>query len=150
MRYRNTRAIAIGGVLASAVLAIALVMPAAREFGTDEGLWRGLALFALPIFAVLAATGVPFYGAVRSTSVAVTLTLVTSLITWVLAIFAVASALSGSGLGLVLTIAVFAAPALVLVVGGLAATRLLNGATPVEDREPAPPLTPARSRLPHR
>ena len=50
----------------------------------------------------------------------------------------------------VLTVAVFAVPALILVGTGLAALRLLNGATPVEDREPAPPMTPARSRLPHR
>ncbi|ORB30991.1 hypothetical protein [Mycolicibacterium parafortuitum] len=150
MQYRNARAIAVAGVLGAAVVAIALVMPAARLLGSDGGLVAGLALFALPVFVVLGATGAPFYGAVRAGVVAGLLTLVVTVVTWVLALLAVTSALAGSGTGLVLTVAVFAVPALILVGAGLASLRLLNGATPVEDREPAPPMTPARSRLPHR
>jgi len=124
MQYRNARALVIGGVLGSAVLAIALVMPAARLLGADDGLWQGIALFALPILV--------------------------SATTWLLAIGAVASALSGSSTGLVLTVAALALPALVLVGPGLLAMRLVNGAAPVEDREPAPSLTPPHSRIPHR
>lgn len=150
MQYRNARAIALGGVLAAAALAVALVMPAARLLSADDGLVQGIALFALPLFAVLAVTGIPFYGVARALSIALTLTVAVSVIAWLLALFAVAGALSGSATAMALTVAVFALPALVLIGAGLFAMRLFNGATPVEDREPSPSLTPPRSRLPHR
>lgn len=150
MQYRNARAITVGGVLASAVLAVALVMPAARLLGTEDGLLQGMALFALPLLAVLTATGIPFYGFWRASSVAVTLTLIVSVAMWLLTLFAVAGALSGSASALILTIAVLSVPALLLVGAGLFTMRFLNGATPIEEREPSPSLTPPESRLPRR
>jgi hypothetical protein len=151
MRYRNSRAVAVGGVIASAAATVALVMPAARQFGTDAGMWRGAALFALPILVLLTVTGLPHYGLPRAAAVAGAITVIVSSVAWVLAVFAVVSALSGTAAGVVLTVAVFAVPPLVLVALGLLALRLRNGAAdPDDDGEPVPPLTPATSRIPHR
>ncbi|MCZ0729451.1 hypothetical protein [Mycolicibacterium iranicum] len=79
-----------------------------------------------------------------------TLTLIVSVAMWLLTLFAVAGALSGSASALILTIAVLAVPALLLVGAGLFTMRFLNGATPIEEREPSPSLTPPESRLPRR
>jgi hypothetical protein len=150
MHYRNSRAVAVGGVIASAAAAVALVMPAAQQFDTDAGMWRGIALFALPILVLLALTGLPHYGLPRALGVAAAITLVVSFLAWALAVSAVATAMSGTAAALVLTVALFAVPAVVLVGLGLVALRLLHGAAGPDDVEPQPPLTPARSRLPHR
>src|SRR5581483_8894615 len=87
MQQIDSRKIAVAGVLASAVLAACLVFPAVHQLSTVEGTWLAAAIFCLPTAAVLAATGYRHYGLARSVGVAVAVTLVTALITWVVAIF---------------------------------------------------------------
>jgi hypothetical protein len=126
--------IAVAGVLVAAVLASCVVMPAVGQTSTLDGMWLGAAIMGLPSAAVLAVTGYRHYGWARSLAVAVTIALVTCLISWVVAIFAVASALSGSAIGWVLGIALYGTPALTVVILGLVALKFVPAAQPPVDR----------------
>lgn len=125
MEHTDSRKIAVAGVLVSAVVAVALAMPAIHQLSTIEGIWLAAAIFCLPTAAVLAASGYRHYGVGRSAVVAVVVALVTGLITWVVAVFTLASALSGATAGLVMGVLVLCAPALSVVILGLLALRLV-------------------------
>ncbi|MGX9791720.1 hypothetical protein [Mycobacterium sp. MMS18-G62] len=123
MQHIDSRKLAVAGVLVTAVLAACLALPAADQISTIEGTWLAAAILCLPTAALLAATGYRHYGVARSVGVAVAVTLVTGLITWVVAIFTVASAMSGSTIGPVMGILLLAAPALSVIILGLLALR---------------------------
>jgi uncharacterized oligopeptide transporter (OPT) family protein len=125
MQHTDSRKIAVAGVLVTAVLAACLTWPAVHQLSTIEGTWLAAAILCLPTVAVLAATGYRHYGWARSVVVAVAIMLVTGLITWVVAVFTVASAMAGSSVGPALGIFVFGAPALSVIILGLLALRFV-------------------------
>lgn len=83
MQQTDSRKIAVGGVLVTAVLAACLTLPAIDQLSTIEGTWLAAAMLCLPTAAVLIATRDRHYGLVRSIVVALAVMLVTGLITWV-------------------------------------------------------------------
>jgi hypothetical protein len=125
MRQSNSRTIAIVGVLVTAALAACLVIPASRQLGTMEGLWLAAAIMGVPTMAVLAVTGFRFYGWPRSLAVAAVIAVLTCIVSFVVSVFAFATALSGSATGLMLALVLFGAPALTVAVLGLLALRLV-------------------------
>ena len=139
MRTTNTRLIAVAGIIATAVLAVFLTMPAVHQLGSAETTWVGAAIMVLPTAALLTATGTPHYGFLRSLVVAVVVAVLTSVITWVVTIVVLAAALAGSAAGTILGIILYACPAVCVLVLGLLALRLVpaRSTTPEPQREPA-------------
>jgi len=132
MRQTDSRKIAVAGVLVASVLASCLVMPAVGQTSTLDGMWLGAVIMGLPTAAVLAVTGYRHYGWARSLAVAVTVALITCLISWVVSIFAVASALGGSAVGWILGIGLYGTPALTMAILGLLALKVVPAAQPAD------------------
>jgi hypothetical protein len=135
MRRTNSRTIAVIGVLATAVLAAVLVVPASRQLGTVEGLWLAAVILLLPTMVVLVATGFRYYGLWRSVAVAACVMLITGIVTFVISVFTFATALSGSVTGLVLAIVLFGGPALSVAILGLLALRFAGVEQPTDRSE---------------
>jgi hypothetical protein len=127
MRRTDTRKVAIVGVFVAAVLAACLVVPAFGQVLTLEGTWLAAAIMGVPTAAVLTATGYRHYGLGRSLLVAVVVTLLTLACTWLVSVFVVASALSGSATSVVMGAVLYGVPALAVVVLGLLALKLVPG-----------------------
>jgi hypothetical protein len=132
MRLTDARKVAIAGVLVAAVLAACLVVPAIGQMLTLEGTWLAAAILGLPTAAVLTATGYRHYGLARSLAVAVVVTAVTLVVTWVVSVFVVASALAGSATSMAMGIVLYGVPALAVVILGLLALRLVPGHSAAE------------------
>jgi len=130
---RQTQKIAILGVFVAAVVAAALVKPTVGQLSALSGVWLGAAIMGLPTVAVLVATGYRHYGPARSVAVAVPIALITLVVTWVVFVYAFASALSGSVTGPAMTIVIFGVPAVTVVVLGLLALKLVPS-RPTADR----------------
>ena len=121
MRQTDSRKIAVAGVVVAAVLASCLVMPTVGHLSTLNSAWLAAVIMGVPTAAVLIATGFRHYGLARSILVGVVITAITFVVTWVVTVFAVASALGGSNVSLTLSIALYAIPAAsVLILGFLA------------------------------
>ncbi len=127
MRQTDSRKTAVAGVLVAAVLAALLVMPAVGRTTTLDGMWLAVAILGLPTAAVLFATGFRHYGWARSLAVAVVIALLTCLISWVVSIFAVASALGGSAVGMILGLVLYGTPVLVVAALGMLALKVVEG-----------------------
>ena len=127
MRLTDARKVAIAGVLVAAVLAACLVVPAIGQVLTLEGTWLAAAILGLPTAAVLTATGYRHYGLGRSLAVALVVTVITLVITWVVSVFVVASALGGSATSMIMGIVLYGVPAVVVLILGLLALRLVPG-----------------------
>jgi hypothetical protein len=127
MRHFDSHKIAVAGVLVTAVLAAFLILPSVGRMSTLDGAWQAAAILGLPTVAVLAVTGYRHYGWARSLAVAVAIMLITGFLSWVVTIFVVASALSGSSIGVGLGILLYGIPALSVVILGLLALKLLPG-----------------------
>jgi hypothetical protein len=125
MQNSNSRVIAVVGVVVAAIAAAALVMPAARQLGPATGLLTAAAIVGLPVLVVLALSGAAHYGVLASSVVGVVVAVITCVVSWIVAAFAFATALSGSATGLVLAVALFGAPALTVLVLGLLALRVV-------------------------
>jgi hypothetical protein len=123
MQQTNSRTIAVIGVLATAVLAASLVVPVSRQLGTAEGMWLAAAIMLVPTMVVLIATSFRYYGLLRSVAVAAFVMVITSIVTFVISVFAFATALSGSVTGIMLAIVLFGGPALSVLILGLLALR---------------------------
>ena len=124
MRQTNSRRTAVAGVLASAVLAALLMIPASRQLGTTEGLWLAAATLGVPTIAVLVATSFQYYGLLRSLAIGTVIAGITCVVSLVVAAFVFATALSGSVTGFLLAIVLFGVPALTVAIVGLLAMRL--------------------------
>ncbi|MGZ5396071.1 MAG: hypothetical protein ACXWEI_11545 [Mycobacterium sp.] len=111
----------------AAVLAACLVVSAFGEMLTLEGTWLAAAILGLPTAAVLTLTGYRHYGLGRSLLVAVTITVLTLVVTWAVSVFVVASALGGSATSVVLGAILYGVPAVAVVILGLLALRLVPG-----------------------
>ncbi|MFL6082449.1 MAG: hypothetical protein ACJ74F_04435 [Mycobacterium sp.] len=125
MQNSNSRVFAVVGVVVAAIAAAALVMPAARQLGPATGLLTAAAILGIPILVVLALSGAAHYGLLTSSVVAVVVAITTCVVSWIVAAFAFATALSGSATGLVLAVVLFGAPALTVLVLGLLALRVV-------------------------
>jgi hypothetical protein len=95
-------------------------------------MWIAAAIMGLPVLLILAVFGYPAYGGVRSLAVAVVVTALTCVVSWVVAVFAFASALSGTISGVLMAVVLFGAPFASVLVFGFLARRL------VTDRAPKP------------
>ncbi|HET6733175.1 hypothetical protein [Mycobacterium sp.] len=127
MRHIDSHRIALAGVLVTAVLAALLILPSVGRMSTLDGAWQAAAIFGLPTVAVLTVTGYRNYGWARSLAVAVAIMLITGFFSWVVTVFVVASALSGSTIGAGLGIVLYGIPALSVVILGLLALKLVPG-----------------------
>jgi len=120
------------GVAVAAVLAACLVVPAFGQVLTLEGTWLAAAMMGVPTAVVLTATGYRHYGFGRGLLVAVVITVLTLVITWVVSVSVVASALSGSATSVVMGAVLFGVPALAVVVLGVLALRVVPGRSSFE------------------
>jgi hypothetical protein len=127
MRSTDSRKVATVGVLVAAVLAACLVVPAIGQVLTLEGTWLAAAILGVPTAVVLTVTGYRYYGPGRSLAVAVAVTAITLVVTWVVSVFVVASALGGSATSLGLGVVLYGVPAVLVVILGLLALRLVPG-----------------------
>jgi len=114
------------GVVVAALAAAVLVMPAARQLGPASGMLTAAAIIGIPVLLVLAVTGAPHYGVLTSSVIAVVIAAITCVVSWVIAAFAFATALSGSATGLMLTVVLFGGPALCVLILGLVALRVVH------------------------
>ncbi|BBX18320.1 hypothetical protein CRI77_06880 [Mycolicibacterium duvalii] len=115
----NGRGVAVAGIIGAALLAAALLVPA-MQMGVDRP-WLAVIVMVLPVTALLTATGYRHYGLARAFAVALAVTVVAGGVSWLVAIFTLVKALSGSGVGLVWAVLLFATPVLsVLALGALA------------------------------
>lgn len=121
MRDIDSRKLAIAGVIIAAVLSACLVLPAMRNLATVDGTWLAAAIMGLPTVAVLIATGYRHYGLGRSVAVAVVVTVVTMVVSWIFSVLVLASALSGSSTSLAMGVLLYAIPAVLVVVLGMLA-----------------------------
>jgi multisubunit Na+/H+ antiporter MnhB subunit len=92
---------------------------------TPDGAWQAVAIFGLPTVAVLTVTGYRRYGWARSLAVAAAIMLITGFVSWVVTIFVLASALSGSTIGVASGIVLYGIPALSVMILGLLALKIL-------------------------
>jgi Kef-type K+ transport system membrane component KefB len=125
MGERNARTIAVLGIIGTAALATVLLMPAIRQLGFPTAAWLGLLIMVVPTAALLTATGFLRFGLARSLAVALGVMVLTSIITWVVAVFTFAAALSGSSTGSILGIVLYITPAVSVVVFGLLSLRFV-------------------------
>lgn len=132
MGRMEPRAGAVVGVLAAAVLASFLVVPAVGQLATWKTAWLAVLILGGPTLAVLVASGYRHYGLARSIVVAAVIVVIAEVVTWVVSVFAVAAALSGSGTSLVLTIVLYAIPAMAVAALGLLALTVLPSRTASE------------------
>jgi hypothetical protein len=140
MQETRSRAFAVVGVVVAAIAAACLVWPAAQQLGSPDGLLIAAAIIGLPVLVALAASGVPYYGLLRSSVIAVGVALITCAVAWAVAAFGVASALSGSVSGLVFALVLFGGPALSVLIPGLLALRVV----PAGSEDVAAHRTPQR------
>jgi hypothetical protein len=132
MRLTDARKVAIAGVFVAAVLVACLVVPAIGQVLTLEGTWLAAAILGVPTAAVLTATGFRHYGLGRSFAVAVVVTAITLVVTWVVSIYVVATALTGSATSMTMGVVLYGVPAVLVVVLGLLALRLVPGRAAAE------------------
>ncbi|BBZ09537.1 hypothetical protein MDOR_37060 [Mycolicibacterium doricum] len=96
-------------------------------------MWIAAAILGVPVLVILAVSGYPAYGGGRSLAVAVVITALTCAVSWVVAVFAFASALSGTISGVLMAIVLFGAPAASVLVFGFLARRLVTDRTAAGD-----------------
>src|SRR5690348_15613306 len=116
MQRTDARKVALIGVVVAAVLAACLVVPAFGQVLTLEGTWLAAAIMGVPTAAVLAATGYRHYGFGRGLLVAVVITVLTLAVTWVVSVFVVASALTGSATSIAMGAVLYGVPALAVLI----------------------------------
>lgn len=117
------RAVAVAGILGAAVLAALLLVPGLR-LGADRP-WLGAVVILVPTAALLAGTGSRHYGRGRAVGVAVVVTALAGCVSWLVAVFTLVKALSGSGVGLVWAILLFVTPAVSVAALGALALRVV-------------------------
>lgn len=136
MGERNGRFVALGGVLATAVIATLLLMPAVHSLGQANGLWLGAAIMIVPTAAVLTATGYRYYGLVRSFGVAVMVMALTSVITWAVAVFTLVTAMSQSPTAMTVGVVLYLTPPVCVVIFAMLAMLVVS--RPDEPGDPVP------------
>lgn len=137
MRH-DSREIAIAGVVMAAVLASCLILPTMGSLATLDGTWRAAAILGVPTVAVLIVTGHRHYGLARSAAVAVVVMGSAMLASWVVSVFVVAAAMSGSASTLAMGVLLYGIPALIVAMLGLLALKLVPGRRPPGHRLTTP------------
>lgn len=120
MEYRtHARILAVVGIVGAAGLTALLLVPGLR-LGADVP-WLGAVVMVAPTSTLLAVTGYRHYGLGRALAVALAVTVAAGGISWLVAIFTLVRALSGTGVELAWAILLFLTPAVsVLALGALA------------------------------
>ncbi len=119
----NGRGAAVVGIVGAAVLAACLLVPGMR-LGADQA-WLGVTIMIVPVAALLAGTGYRHYGFGRAIAVALVVTLVAGGVSWLVAVYTLVKALSGTGVGVVWAILLFATPVISVLALGALALRIL-------------------------
>ncbi|WP_460355268.1 hypothetical protein [Mycobacterium sp. ZZG] len=122
------RGVAVAGILGAAVLAALLLVPGLR-LGADRP-WLGAVVIVVPTAALLAASGYRHYGRGRAVAVALAVTVIAGAVSWLVAVFTLVKALSGSGVGLVWAILLFLTPAVSVAALGALALRVVPAQPP--------------------
>lgn len=129
---KSARALALAGVVLTAVLMVVLVRPAMREI---VGLYGqpvvGVLILALPTVALLTATGYRYYGLKRAVLVALAVVVTAGVVSGVTVVLAVGAAQMPSSSALFVLTLVFATPFLAVLVLGVLAVFVVRG-TPAE------------------
>ncbi len=125
MRHTDSREIATAGVVVAAVLTSCLILPTMGRLATLDGTWTAAAILGIPTVAVLILTGYRYYGLARSVAVAVVVMGIAMIVSWVLSVFVVAAAMSGSTSTLAMGVLLYGLPALIVALLGLLALRLV-------------------------
>ncbi|AFM15995.1 hypothetical protein Mycch_1187 [Mycolicibacterium chubuense NBB4] len=128
MAPSHDRRIAVAGIIAAAVLAAALLVPGLR-IGTDRP-WLGALTILVPTAALLTATGSRHYGPVRAFAVALAVTVAAAAVSWLVALFTLVKALSGSGVEAAWGVLLFVTPVVSVLALGALALRLVPSRWP--------------------
>lgn len=123
MPTTDGRGVALAGVGAGAVLAALVLVPGLRLGATQP--WLGALVVVVPTAAVLAATGYRHYGFARALLVAVAVTVLAAAVSWLVAVFTLIKALSGSGVGLAWAVLLFLTPVVSVLALGVLALRVV-------------------------
>jgi len=105
------------------------VMPAARQLGPATGSLTAAAIIGIPVLLVLAISGAAHYGVLASSVISVVIAVSTCVVSYIVAAFAFATALSGSITGLLLAVVLCGGPALCVLILGLLALRVVPART---------------------
>lgn len=132
MREIDGRKLAMAGVIVAAVLSSCLVLPAVGRLATVNGTWLATAILGLPPLAVLVATGYRHYGPGRSIGVAVVVTAVMLVVSWIFAVIVVASALSGTATSMAMGVLLYVIPAVLVLVLGILALAVVPPRAPAQ------------------
>jgi hypothetical protein len=117
------RGTAVAGIISAAVLAACLLVPGMR-LGADRP-WLGAAIMIVPVAALLTGTGYRHYGLGRAVAVALAVTLMAGVVSWLVAVFTLVKALSGAGIEAVWAILLFATPVISVLALGAVGLRIL-------------------------
>jgi hypothetical protein len=128
MADRTPRAIAVAGVVVTAVAATFLLMPAIHQLGWPHYWWLAAVILFVPTVVLLVATGYAHYGLWRSVAVAAAVMAITTVATLGVAVFAFAAALGGSGAATVLGILLLATPGVLVLILGLVSLLIVPAA----------------------
>ncbi len=122
---KNARALALTGVVLTAMLMVAIARPALREIiGWHGRPWLGVLMLGVPTVALLTATGYRYYGARRALAVALIVVVISGLATAICAVVAVGAAQMPSGSTLLVLGLIFGTPIVSVLVLGVLACRL--------------------------
>ena len=121
----NPRLITLIGVVIAAIAAVLVLRPALHSFGYGQLGWAGLGYAGIPL-VLLWASGLRFYGVLRSGLIAVVTTGVAVFAAGALFVLALGLSLSGSGASAVFLMLLWVLPPLIIIVLGLAAVRFLR------------------------
>lgn len=123
MPENNGRGVAVAGILGAAVLAALVLVPGLR-LGAGQP-WLGAVVLIVPTAALLTASGYRHYGFGRALVIAISVTTIAAAMSWVVAVFTLVKALSGSGVGLVWALLLFLTPVVSVLALGALALRLV-------------------------
>lgn len=129
MSTLTERRVALLGVTAAAVLAALVLVPGLRLGATQP--WLGALLIVLPTAATLTATGYRHYGFGRALAVALAVTVIAGGVSWLVAVFTLVKALSGTGIGPAWAVLLFLTPVVSVLALGVLALRVV----PLADAE---------------
>ncbi|UXA19182.1 hypothetical protein [Mycobacterium sp. SMC-4] len=135
MSSDNGRGVAIAGVLGAAVVAALVLVPGLRVGASQP--WLGVLVLVVPTAALLTATGFRHYGLGRAVAVAVAITLAAAAVSWVVAVFTLVRALSGSAVGTAWAILLFLTPVVSVLALGALSLRVVPGMSSDHGGRPA-------------
>ncbi len=132
MSTRNGRGVALAGILGAAVVAALVLVPGLHIGATQP--WLGALVVVVPTAALLTATGYQHYGLGRALAVALAVTLIAGGVSWVVAVFTLVKALTGTGVGMAWAVLLFLTPPVSVLALGALALRLVSPPSSTESQ----------------